>query len=239
MFQDEWLRTYQPSTILFDRTIIALDTAFKAGASNDYSAAVVIGALDAPDGHHAAGYYILRSWHGRLPFGELKRFVVELAKEFGDPEIIVEDAASGQSLIQELQYETALLVKPVKVDADKVSRASAVASMFESGKVFLPEKGCEALVDELLSFPIGSHDDLVDSVVHGLNYLRSSTLSHNRARQWAESLREPKKPTISTSPSLRAYERAAMRGSCTVCHKAIHGAKLVQQPDGTSITRNA
>jgi hypothetical protein len=26
-----------------------------------------------------------------------------------------------------------------------------------------------------------------------------------------------------------------MRGSCTVCHKAIHGAKLVQQPDGTSI----
>jgi predicted phage terminase large subunit-like protein len=62
-----------------------------------------------------------------------------LAAEFNPDEVLVENAASGQSLIQELRTDTVLPVKPVQVDSAKFSRASAVTPMFESGRVFFPE----------------------------------------------------------------------------------------------------
>lgn len=175
LFREEWLhRSYREPPAHFDKLIISLDTAFKTGESADYSAAVVIGLLAEPDGTHEPGYYVLRAWHDRLPFNELKRFVVALAAEFNPDEVLVEDAASGQSLIQELMADTVLPLKAVKVDSDKFSRASAVTPMFESGRVLFPEVAgwLSPLTSELLAFPAAPHDDLVDALVHGLNHLR-------------------------------------------------------------------
>src|SRR5260370_9866362 len=125
LFREEWLhRTYREPPAHFDKLIISLDTAFKTGESANYSAAVVIGLLAEPDGTHEPGYYVLRAWHDRLPFNQLKRFVVALAAEFNPDEVLVEDAASGQSLIQELTAATVLPLKAVKVDSDKFSRSS-------------------------------------------------------------------------------------------------------------------
>src|SRR5438132_4631089 len=93
-----------------------------------------------------------------------------------DPDaIIVEDAASGQSLIQELKT-TNLPLLPVKIDSDKVSRAQAVTPLIESGRVFLPQSAgwLDDYVDELANFPNGAHDDAVDSTTNALNYFRSS-----------------------------------------------------------------
>lgn len=53
--------------------------------------------------------------------------------------VLVEDAASGQSLIQELKAGTTLPVLPFKPDRDRVSRANAVTPLIEGGKVFIPE----------------------------------------------------------------------------------------------------
>jgi len=52
---------------------------------------------------------------------------------------LVEDTGSGQSLIQELKYQSALPIIPVSVDRDKIARAQAVTPLIEAGKVFLPE----------------------------------------------------------------------------------------------------
>lgn len=87
--------------------------------------------------------------------------------------VLVEDKASGQSLIQELQRDTKLPVKPIKVDADKVSRAYAVTPIIETGRVFLPEAApwLADYVDAMASFPNALHDDDVDSTTQALNYL--------------------------------------------------------------------
>ena len=99
---------------------------------------------------------------------------MSLASEYSPAVILVEDKANGQSLIQELKYETALPIRPVAVDGDKVVRAQAVTPMIEAGKVFLPESApwIADFLDELAAFPTGVHDDIVDSVTQALNFLR-------------------------------------------------------------------
>ena len=47
---------------------------------------------------------------------------------------------------------------------DKIARLNAVADIFASGRVWVPNTHwAEELVDEVASFPSGEHDDLVDS----------------------------------------------------------------------------
>jgi predicted phage terminase large subunit-like protein len=128
------------------------------------------------------GYYLLSLWRGRVDFPELKRLVGSLGREWNPNAILVEDAASGQSLIQELRHENSLPIIPVKIDRDKISRAQSITPLIEAGKVFLPESApwLADFVDELAAFPTGVHDDAVDSATQALNYLR-----HRRGNSWA------------------------------------------------------
>ncbi len=113
---------------------------------------------------------------GRWEFGELQRQVVGLADVWRPNSVLVEDAASGQSLVQSLQAETRLPVLPVKPLGDKVARASAVSPIVESGRVYLPESAAwlADFLDEASSFPAAPHDDQIDALSQALNYLRGS-----------------------------------------------------------------
>jgi predicted phage terminase large subunit-like protein len=88
--------------------------------------------------------------------------------------VLIEDAASGQSLIQVLQRETKLPIKPVKAIKDKVTRAHLVTPLLEAGKVFVPKDAhfLADIINECSEFPYGNHDDIVDSITQALDYLR-------------------------------------------------------------------
>lgn len=151
------------------RIIQSWDTAFKSGAQNDYSVGTTWGEAE-------NGFYLLDRWKGRCEFPELKRRVAASAAEWKPSAILIEDKASGQSLIQELKQSTPFPVLAVKVDTDKISRASASSPLVEAGKVFLP-KDAPWLADYLYSlsvFPAGAHDDDVDSTTQALNWMRGS-----------------------------------------------------------------
>ena len=129
-------------------------------------------------GEGATGYYLLSLWRDRVEFPRLKQAVVNMAAQWKPRWVLVEDAASGQSLIQKLKNSTALPIKPVKVDRDKVARASSVTPLLESGRVHLPS-GAPWLVDflnEHSSFDKGTHDDIVDTTTQALNFLRGRGL---------------------------------------------------------------
>jgi len=52
---------------------------------------------------------------------------------------------------------------------DKIARTNAVAPIFESGLVWIPEtRFGEELIEELCEFPNGENDDLVDSTTQAL-----------------------------------------------------------------------
>jgi len=152
----------------FRRIVQSWDTAFKTGSENDYSACTTWGVTH--DGH----YYLLWFWRGKVEFPELKKRMNSLAAEWAPVQILIEDKASGQSLIQELKYASTLPIIPIKVDSDKRTRAEALTWVIDAGKVFLPEYApwLNDYVDELAAFPNGVHDDAVDSTTQALNYLR-------------------------------------------------------------------
>jgi predicted phage terminase large subunit-like protein len=166
IFKRDWWRfsREQPSCT---RIVQSWDTAFKTGRDNDYSVCTTWGVS-------GNAYCLLWFWRGRVEFPELKKRMGWLAQEWKPAQILVEDQASGQSLIQELKYQAALPIIAVKVDRDKLARAEAVTPIIEAGKVFLPESApwLNDYIDELAAFPTGVHDDAVDSTTQALNYLR-------------------------------------------------------------------
>ena len=111
-----------------------------------------------------------------------------MAVQYKPAQILIEDQASGQSLVQELRYGSALPIIPVKVDRDKIRRTHIVTGLIEAGKVYLPESApwLNEYVDEMAGFPTAAHDDFVDSTTQALNHLRYQTV--NEVQYWTVSL---------------------------------------------------
>lgn len=174
-------RYSETPTIL--QTIQSVDSAFKTGVANDYS-------VIATWGRTATDYYLLDLWRARVEFPDLKRAIVDQSEKWRPSAILIEDAASGQSAIQELKRGTRLPIIPVPVKASKQTRAAVVSPLAESGKVWLPTTApwVAAWIEEHIAFPNGEHDDVVDTTSMALAYLAhgrshaSSLLTHLDAR---------------------------------------------------------
>jgi len=178
IFKREWWRYYKVRPV-FDYLIQSWDTAFKENEYNDYSVCTLWGKCE-------TGFYLLDVWRERVEFPELKRATRTAfeAQTHRPNAVLIEDKASGQSLIQELRrgsngYEP-LPILPQKADTSKIARANAVTPLIEAGLVHLPESApwLHDYVDELSSFPNGSHDDQVDSTTQALAYLSGRTQRH-------------------------------------------------------------
>jgi predicted phage terminase large subunit-like protein len=84
--------------------------------------------------------------------------------------MIIEAKASGSPLIFELRAMGIPVQEftPTRGN-DKIARLNAVADIFASGRVYIPNTSwAEELVEEVASFPSGEHDDLVDSMSQAL-----------------------------------------------------------------------
>jgi phage terminase large subunit-like protein len=52
---------------------------------------------------------------------------------------------------------------------DKVARINAVSDLFASGKIWAPDtRWAREVVEEVAAFPVGEHDDYVDTVSQAL-----------------------------------------------------------------------
>ena len=164
IFKRAWWRFYKDPPKM-DFIIQSWDTAFKDKQDNDYSVCTTWGFADSK-------MFLLDMFRDRLEFPDLKRQVQMLAARHHPRSLIVEDKASGQSLIQEIQ-RAKLPVIPIKTDRDKVARAHAVTPLIEGGAVYLPEwaSWVEDYQTELADFPKGKHDDMVDSTTQALSYM--------------------------------------------------------------------
>lgn len=158
-----WIKRYSnpPEKTTGDRIVQSWDTASKDGVFSDYS--VCITAL-----LRNRDVYILDVFRDKLQFPNLRRKVVELAKRYDINALLIEDAASGQQLLQILRETAQHLPRPIarKPQGDKQTRFSAQSHRIEAGELWLPEEApwLAEFERELLGFPNLKHDDQVDAL---------------------------------------------------------------------------
>lgn len=164
MIRWQWFRFYdaRPNFNGGDQLIISWDTAKKETDLSDYS----VGTVWLVRGHT---FYLLDLVRERMEFPTLRRRVLELVKQWPAATVVIEDAGSGTSLIQEVRQQG---IWPIsfKPTGDKIMRAAGQTAKIEAGAINLP-RSAPWLADlkvELLSFPRGKHDDQVDSIVQAL-----------------------------------------------------------------------
>lgn len=175
IWRREWFKRYSALGGMpeFVRVVQAVDTAFKTGIASDYSVIATWGCT-------ANAFYLIDLWRAQVEYPELKRAIADQYAKHHPAAIYIEDAASGQSVIQELQRETRLPVLAIRPQGSKEARAAAVTPLAEAGKVFVPSDApwVADFIDEHVAFPRGAHDDMVDTTSIALEQVQLRTITH-------------------------------------------------------------
>ncbi|XSG81085.1 MAG: phage terminase large subunit [Methyloligella sp. ZOD6] len=167
MIKRHWLRFEDapPERKTGSKIVQSWDVAAKDGVQNDYS---VCTTWLVQEGE----YHLIDVVRGRYDYPKLKATALALAERHDPTAILIEDASAGISLAQELRALGSYRVKAIPIDHDKVTRLYVQTAKFEAGKVFFPKHAAfmPDLLDELMAFPHGKHDDQVDSISQVLGW---------------------------------------------------------------------
>jgi predicted phage terminase large subunit-like protein len=146
------------------------DTAFETKTNSDYSACTTWGVFYNEEENDSPQIILLDAFKDRMAFPELKQIALKHYKEWEPDAFVVEKKAAGAPLIQELRN------MGIPVDEfspsrgnDKMVRVNAVADLFRSGKVWAPDtRWAREVIEEVAAFPVGEHDDYVDTTTQAL-----------------------------------------------------------------------
>ncbi len=154
---------------LFEAIYQSWDTAIKISALSDYSVCTTWGV-------YQSRYYMIDFLCQKLEYSYLKDSVLGLAKKWLPDIILIEDKASGQSLIQDLKLEKVYNIIPQKPKVDKITRFALVIPFFTLEQVFLPSQSVwtNQVVQQITTFPYAKNDDIVDSISQFLNYIKAT-----------------------------------------------------------------
>ena len=153
------------------------DTAIKTGYNNDFSACVTMKM-------HEGYYYVTDITVLKAEYPELKRMIKYHATTMMPDAVLIEDKASGQSLLQDLHNDSLPLIAIMPKD-DKVTRFARISSQFEAGKLLFPVTATwkDECINELLQFPKGTHDDVVDALTQAVFWLMKKSVTTQYMRQ--------------------------------------------------------
>jgi len=166
IIKKEWWNKWEKESIPPVSYIMqSYDTAFSKKETADYSAITTWGIFQPEEGG-PDNIILMDAKRGRWDFPELKSQAME-EYDYWEPDmVLIEAKASGTPLTDELRIMGIPVVNytPSK-GRDKHTRMHMVAPIFESGKVWAPErKFSEEVIEECAAFPNGEHDDFCDSM---------------------------------------------------------------------------
>lgn len=121
--------------------------------------------------------YVLDIYREKLEFPFL---IKKIAQKYNDDKekykntvyVLIEDQASGTSLIQTLRQEYQIYPRGIKPEYDKETRLIAVSNLLENGNCLFPDDKPDWWLDfeqEILRFPKSKHDDQCDALSQALN----------------------------------------------------------------------
>jgi predicted phage terminase large subunit-like protein len=146
------------------------DTAHETKTTSDYSACTTWGVWYNEQEDNSPNVILLDAFKDRLTFPELKATALKHYKEWEPDACIVEKKAAGGPLIQEMRRMGIPIQEftPSRGN-DKIARVNAVSDLFASGKVWAPDRRwAKDVIEEIAAFPVGEHDDFVDTTTQAL-----------------------------------------------------------------------
>ena len=163
ILKKQWFGRFDMEEIAGCPVNFMVDTAYTSNSANDANAILAYVIKD-NIGH------ILNMTVKRLEFPELCRQLQNDYNMYGSNRSIVyiEPKASGKSVVQQLKKTTGLNVTEApSPTTDKESRAYAISSVIESGRIKLLNGASwvDNLLEECAAFPNAKNDDQVDTVI--------------------------------------------------------------------------
>lgn len=192
-FKKEWF-TYYKEIPKHVNTFVFVDPAISQADSADFTGVAVV-SVD-----YEKRWYVRYAKRFKITPTQIIELLFKLNQEF-DPQVIgIEDVAYQKALLyfldEEMRRRNILLpVKGVKPPTEKTKqmRILSMVPRFEWNRIFL-NQGLQDLEIELMQFPRGLHDDLIDS----LAYIEYIYYPPDKAKE------ELKKPHSQSDPN---YER--------------------------------
>lgn len=184
------------------------DTAFTERTSGDPTAHTCWGLFNTNEGKRIA---LLDCWQDHLGYPELrKKMYDEYKSVYGDKDkgvdvVLIEEKGSGISLSQDLRRAGIPVRTYNPGRADKVTRLHSVTPLIEAGMVYIPESQkrpggfptwADQLINQVMTFPNGEHDDLVDTMTQALIYFRDAGFLTLDADKFDYDYQPPKRERI-------------------------------------------
>ena len=139
---------------------------------------------------------LIDAWDEHLSYPELRAKVIkDYNTEYGGTSVkdglrrarkpdrvLIENKASGQSLLQDMRLARVPAIAYNPGNADKISRAHQAAPTLELGLLWIPESGknksqvvswAQPFLKQLGKFPLATHDDYVDTFSQVVIFLKN------------------------------------------------------------------
>lgn len=192
LIRPEWIR-YWEQPLTPELVVLAVDPAVSAAATADRSALVVLGRIRSHDPHlpwsEGVEIRLLDCTARRVDTPQLVQLLQTWYQQWHPAVILFESNAAFAGLRELLARHTVFgsRLRSVVHHASKASRVAAFSVAVENGTFRLrgdardlPEHPQRELYDEMITFPYGEHDDLLDAAAMGCAYL----LDHPEPRCW-------------------------------------------------------
>ncbi|MFC2153340.1 phage terminase large subunit, partial [Actinomycetota bacterium] len=150
------------------KVFITVDLAISTKQSADPTVMAVWG-LD-----NARRLYLLALERKRIPAPSQARLIERLNRKWNPHTILVEDVAYQRAFVQHAASK-GLPVKGVRPQGNKLARSVAASDMMQRGHIAFPMTApwLDTLHGELLAFPNGRHDDIVDALSYAAQHAQT------------------------------------------------------------------
>jgi len=177
LFKEEWVVYYEDSELPPGEELqisVGVDPA-TGKTHGDYSAIVVVG-----KGKNGI-IYVLETYIKKVSPQKFMDVLFDVYRRW-EPKVIVFEEVAFQEVYKKFVLEEGskrgihLPIKGVKPKGSKELRASKLSPLVENGLIKFKRNQRE-LIEQLLSFPRGSHDDAVDALVYAVDGFDKSAWS--------------------------------------------------------------